>query len=104
MIIDKLLSTFAFNFNLRRYSTVKDARRRLLAAIAVDYEIAVTDVAAAAVIQTRIEAVPSADLVTELKFAGLAGGLLRTSTPPTLNLLFLLLLLVSMSIHPEGES
>ncbi len=55
MIIDKLLSTFAFNFNLRRYSTVKDARRRLLAAIAVDYEIAVTDVAAAENMQSNIK-------------------------------------------------
>jgi len=60
---DKLVSSFAFNFNWRRYTagmakvlnvsseditvTVKDARRRLLAAITVDYVIAVTDVAAA---------------------------------------------------------
>ena len=53
--------------------TVKDARRRLLAtsAIAVDYEIAVADVAAAVNMQASIKAVPPDDLVVELKAAGM---------------------------------
>jgi len=47
--------------------TVKDARRRLLASTAVDYEIAVADVAAAVDMQARITAVAPADLVVQLK-------------------------------------
>jgi hypothetical protein len=52
---------------------VQDARRRLLAAIAVDYEIAVADLAAGVNMQARIKAVISApaDLVDEFKAAGL---------------------------------
>ena len=67
---DEPLSNLAFNLSWRRYITVRDARRRLLAAITVDYEIAVTDVAAAADMQALIKAVAPADLVVELKAAG----------------------------------
>jgi len=62
--------------------TVSGARHPLHAAIAVDYEIAVTDVDAAAKVQARIKAVNPAVLMVGLKAAGLSEvGPARYSPP-----------------------